>query len=83
MGFFDREVRSSLDEMFDYNRDGFIDCGEQAAEFMYLDKLNNFNSSSSYYDEEDEIQDEIDGMDADEAREYLESEGYDADDFDF
>ena len=29
------------------------------------------------------ILDEIDGMDEDEAREYLESEGYDPDDFDF
>ena len=34
------------------------------------------------FDNED-ILDEIDGMDEDEAREYLESEGYDPDDFDF
>lgn len=34
------------------------------------------------YDNED-ILDEIDGLDDDEAREYLESEGYYPDDFDF
>lgn len=30
MGFFDREVRSSFDRMFDLNRDGALDPAEQA-----------------------------------------------------
>ena len=82
MGFFDREVRNGFDAMFDWNRDGVINPCEQAAQFDYLEHLDS-SSKDSYEDEEEEILDEIDGMDEDEAREYLESEGYDPDDFDF
>lgn len=83
MGLFDREVRTALDEMFDYDRDGFINSSEQEAEYEYLERMNNSNKSTSYDEEEEEIMDELMGMDEEEAREYLESEGYDADEFDF
>lgn len=89
MGFFDRDVNNGFDAMFDLNRDGVLDSCEQGLEFEYLDRTSrgkdpwNDSSDSSEQDEYDEIQDEIDGMDPEEARDYLESEGYDADDFDF
>ena len=93
MGFFDRDVRFG-EEIFDLNRDGVLDAGEQALEFMALDNIANGRDpwdcddhSSSSYDEEEaeyeDVLDEIDGMDEEEAREYLESEGFDPDDFDF
>ena len=87
MGFFGREVRSGLDEMFDWNRDGILDAGEEAMEIQYLDQISRGkdpwdDSNDSELDEYDEIQDEIEDMDPDEARDYLESEGYDVEDFD-
>lgn len=45
MGFFDREVKNSLDRMFDYNRDGFLNCGEQAMEHQYLEELSSPSES--------------------------------------
>ena len=89
MGFFDRDVNNGFDDMFDFNRDGVLDPGEQAMEFEYMDRVSrgkdpwDDSSDDSEQDEYDEIQDEIDGMDPDEARDYPESEGYDPDDFDF
>ncbi len=89
MGFFDRDVNNRFDDMFDFNRDGVLDPGEQAMEFEYMDRVSrgkdpwDDSSDDSEQDEYDDIQDEIDGMDPDEARDYIESEGYDPDDFDF
>lgn len=45
MGFFDREVRNSMDRMFDYNRDGFLNCGEQAMEYQYMEELSSPSES--------------------------------------
>ena len=51
----------------------------------FMDEMirkNELEDDGLTFDNED-ILDEIDGMDEDEAREYLESEGYEADDFEF
>lgn len=87
MGFFDRDVRNGFDAMFDWNRDGVLDPCEQGLQFNYLDKVSQGkdpwdDSSDSEVDEYEEIQDEIEFMDREEAIEFIESEGYDVDDFD-
>lgn len=82
MGFFNRDVRGSFDRMFDFDRDGSLDPIEQAMQFECLDRTCRDDSEDSADDEYDEILDEIEGMDEEDAREYLESEGYDPDDFD-
>ena len=85
MGFFDRDVKNGFDRMFDVNHDGKLGPGEQAMQFAFVDEMirkNEPEDDGLTFDNED-ILDEIDGMDEDEAREYLESEGYDPDDFDF
>ena len=38
MGFWDREVRSSFDSMFDYDRDGYLNTSEQAMQFSYIEE---------------------------------------------
>lgn len=94
MGFFDREIRDSLDEFFDYDGDGVLDAGEQAMEFEYLDRLDRENENTDDYDSSwnsdyDELEDagldydELECMDEDECRETLEDAGLDPDDFDF
>lgn len=85
MGLFERNVMNGFDSMFDINHDGKLGPGEQAMQFAFMDEIISKGEAEDdgfSYDNED-ILDEIDGMDEDEAREYLESEGYDPDDFDF
>ena len=36
MGLFGYEVENSFDEMFDLNRDGFLDAGEQVLQMDYI-----------------------------------------------
>ena len=44
MGFWDQDVKNSLDGMFDMNRDGKLDPGEQALKFGFLSgKMNRDN----------------------------------------
>ena len=84
MGLFDRDVKNGFDRMFDINHDGILGPGEQAMQFAFVDEMirkNEPDDNGLTFDNED-ILDEIDGMDEDEAREYLESEGYALDDFD-
>lgn len=38
MGFWDREVRSSFDSMFDYDHDGYLNTSEQAMQFSYIEE---------------------------------------------
>ena len=89
MGFLDRDVRNGFDHMFDLNRDGVLDTFEQGLQLEYLDRtsrgLDPWDDSNDNPEEDDfdEILDEIEDMDEDEAIDYLESEGYDPDDFDF
>ena len=73
MGFFDMDVHDSLDEMFDRNGDGLLDPLEQAERWDYLQETGEFDGID---------RDELELMDEDERREYLEREGYDPDDFD-
>lgn len=80
MGFFDRDVKGGYDRLFDYNRDGKLDAFEQAMQWDDLDRV--LSDDTDFEDDEEDILDEIEDMDEDEAREYLESEGYDPDDFD-
>ena len=80
MGFFDRDVTNSFDKMFDLDRDGSLDAFEQAMQFDFIDRVCSDDSSESDSDDYDEIMDEIEGMD-EEAREFLESEGYDTEDY--
>lgn len=85
MGFFDRDAKNGFDRMFDVNHDGKLGSGEQAMQFAFVDEMISESESEDdglTFDNED-ILDEIDGMDEDEAREYLESEEYELDDFDF
>lgn len=83
MGFFDRDVRNGFDSMFDFDRNGKLDTLEQAMQFEFLDRASRDDFDTDEGDEYEEIMDEIEGMDEEEARDYLESEGYDPDDFDF
>lgn len=76
MGFIDRKVTNSFDSMFDLNRDGSLNPIEQTMQFDFIDRVCQDDS-----DDYDEIMDEIEGMDEEEAREFLESERYDPDDF--
>lgn len=87
MGFSDRDVRDSFDEMFDFNRDGHLDAFEQAMQFDFLEE--GIRSTNGNDDEEDDDLfssnldlDELEDMDEDEKREALEETGYDPDDFD-
>ena len=36
MGFWDHDVNNSLDAMFDFNRDGVLNAGEQAMKYEFL-----------------------------------------------
>ena len=70
MGFFDRDVMNGFDSMFDFNHDGKLDFVEQAMQFALLDEMVkkvDAEDDGFAYDNED-ILDEIDGMDEDEAR---------------
>lgn len=91
MGFFDRDVRDGYDRLFDYDHDGKLNAFEQAMQWDDLDRdISGLDGDEDEndavtlggLDDEEEILDEIEGMDEEEAREYLESEGYDPDDFD-
>ena len=53
MGLFDREVSNSWEEMFDYNKDGRIDCGEEAVEYIYNEEISGSSSTSNFDEDED------------------------------
>lgn len=53
MSFWDREVRDSIDRMFDRNRDGYIDRSEEAMEFMFLDDMTK-TTATDFEDDWDE-----------------------------
>lgn len=75
MGPFDRLFGNTP---FDLNHDGKIDAGETAFinDTVFSEKTNDD------IDEEDELKDEIEFMDAEERRDAIEDAGYDPDDFD-
>lgn len=85
MGFWDRKVRDSFDEMFDLDRNGYLDPIEQAMQFDSIYKLDKVEES-----EEEDIRlvgtsldiSDLEFMDEDELREALKDEGLDPDDFD-
>ena len=80
MGFWDREVRDSFDNLFDFNRDGILDTAEQAFQLDFLTR----EMEGEVFEENDEDLDldDLELMDEDERREALEDAGYDPDDFD-
>ena len=88
MGFFDNPVRNSFDSLFDFNRDGVLDIGEQGAQLDFI--MKDIEGDDDYDEEksddlddfEDLDLDELEDMDEDERREALEDAGYDPDDFD-
>lgn len=90
MGFFERDVESSFDRMFDFDRDGELDITEQA---MQMEFIHNEFSSDTESDEEEEMIDELEMagldyddlsfMDEDARNEVLEDAGLDPDDYDF
>ncbi len=85
MGFWDREVEDSFDEMFDINRDGFLDAGEEGLQIEYLNKMSERPRHNDYADDPDYDDLDIDAlemMNEDERRDALEDAGYDPDDFD-
>lgn len=53
MGFWDREINGPLDDMFDLDRDGMLDPGEEAFKYDFL---------NSFFDNDD---DDYDGLDDD------------------
>ena len=95
MGFRDRDVESSLDEMFDLDRDGRLDIGEQALELEFLEREMAAQELSVDAAELEDLDpadlEDLDGlkgldledMDEDEIRDALEDAGYDPEDFDF
>jgi len=85
MGFFDNPVRNSFDSLFDFNRDGVLDIGEQGAQLDFI--MEDIEGKDDYDDEKSDDYpdldlDELECMDEDERREALEDAGYDPDDFD-
>ena len=51
MGFFDNEVNSSFDSLFDLNRDGVLDSGEQVLRMNFImDSIGENESRDSYED---------------------------------
>lgn len=63
-----RPVHGALDELFDFDRDGELDCGEEALKFDYIDRMARTNGKG-YDDEDDEDEDddfESDDYDSDE-----------------
>ena len=71
MGIFDRErdVRDGIDEMFDWNKDGKIDAGEEEARYMFMEGFRNKNGG---VDDEDEDGDDgiLDGTYDEDGDEY-------------
>ena len=62
MGFFDKDVKNGFDKMFDLNKDGVLDPGEQAMQFAFVDKI----SREEYSDEEEDELDRDELFDEDE-----------------
>lgn len=83
MGFFDREVRSSFDRMFDLNRDGALDPAEQAFQMDFITRDMEEQDDTDDDEELDLDLDDLEDMDPDERREALEDAGYDPVDFVF
>ena len=83
MDFWSRNVENSFDEMFDLNRDGKLDFGEQAFQQDFITRdIESNNGSNDEDDDLDELDlDDLELMDEDERREALEDAGYDPDDF--
>lgn len=61
MGFEDRDVSSSLDEMFDFDHDDRIDAAEAAMEYEYLKEME--QDTDSEYEDNDFEDDEYGGDD--------------------
>jgi hypothetical protein len=77
-------MKGIFGNMFDFNRDGKIDCFEQAAEFSFLNEITREEESSQTDFELSGLDaDELELMDADERREALEDAGLDPDEYDF
>ena len=83
MGFFDREVRSSFDRMFDLNRDGALDPAEQAFQMDFITRDMEEQDDTDDDEELDLDLDDLEDMDPDERREALEDAGYNPVDFVF
>ncbi len=96
MGFFDVDVENSMDEMFDFDRDGVLNPMERGLETEYMatgnfDWEENDGDGDEWEDEDefDELEeagidrDDWDLMDDEERAEALEEAGLDPDDIDF
>ena len=53
MGFWDKDIQGPLDDMFDLNRDGMLDPGEEAYKYEFLNGFLNDND----HDEIDDVDD--------------------------
>ena len=81
MGFWDRDVESSFDRRFNYNRDGHLDMFEQTIQFEFFEeKMKNTDGDVDASDSFDE--DGVDYMDEDERRKALEKAGMEPDGYD-
>ena len=96
MGFFDRDVKNSVDRMFYWNDDGKLDSFEQANQVEFEQRMLEEDSvDDDEDDDEDDDDDDLDldlagldrfdleMMDEDERREALEDAGLDPGDYDF
>ncbi len=92
MGLFDDEVDGTMDEMFDFDRDGHLDPMERTMQLDFEMRVLNDDLDGNS-EEEDEFFDELEAktgidrdewemMDDDERAEALEEAGFDPDDFD-
>lgn len=54
MGLFDRDIKNGFDEMFDLNRDGVLDPGEQAMQFAFVDRVSREEYGCQEADEPDQ-----------------------------
>ena len=83
MGFLDRNVSGSFDELFDFDRDGSLDITEQGLQYSFLERELEAERRSAELDLDTDLDlDELEYMDEDERREALEEAGYDLDEFD-
>ena len=72
MGFLDIDADDPLVRMFDRNEDGVLDLLEHSEMWDYMEDASEIDGIS---------REDLEQMEEDERREYLEREGYDEDDF--
>ena len=77
MGFWDKDVNGSFDELFDFDRDGKLDITEQGLQYSFLER----EYRRERRDSTDDLElDDLDDSDEDEISDEYEDEWDDTDD---